>query len=594
MTAPNSKSPGAVVRHANVALARRVSAGLWTHLVFLLIVGSATEYRTAHQDGFTLHAAVVSASVLMRCYLVCSVRSASNPELWRRLLHLAIGITALSWGVFGAMTTVRFGYESFTTLLVLLLIVGSCSAFAGAGAPSYLIVRTYSLSMIGPVIATQAGDGTLRPLLCALVETIVLVYILIQSRNSSEQYWSSFQDRELLRVRAEELEKAKIAAEAANRAKSEFLANISHELRTPMNGVIGMTSLVLETPLSAEQRDYVETARGSADTLLELLNQLLDLSKIEAGKLEPEDAPFQIRELVEAVAKTFQVAASRKGVFLEWSVAPEVVDSLSGDALRVRQVLTNLVSNAIKFTEQGSVSIEVTALFDNPPDYGVQFAVRDTGIGIPKDKQETVFRPFEQADGSTTRRYGGTGLGLTISSRLATLLGGRLWLQSEPGVGSVFYFTARLTRRAGQPEPARSMARAPRPAAGKRVLLAEDNLVNRRLATVLLTKWGNEVICALDGREAVEISGREKFDLILMDLQMPGMSGIEATRKIRERERGSGRHIRIVAMTASAMEEDRRRCLESGMDDYISKPFESAELRRVVEASGEHRLLNAS
>lgn len=594
MSTPDSKSTAAVLRHANTALARRASAGLWTHVVFLLLIGAATEYRRVHEGAFTLHAIVVSASVLMRCYLVCSVRTASRPGHWRGLLHAAVGTTALSWGVFGALTCVWFGYQSFTTLLVLLMIVGSCSAFAAAGAPSFAMVRTYSLGMVAPGMTVQILSGELYAVLCALIEAMFLVDILVQSRINSEEYWSSFHDRELLRVRAEELEKAKVAAESANRAKSEFLANISHELRTPMNGVIGMTSLVLETQLTPEQRDYVETARGSAGTLLDLLNQLLDLSKIEAGKLEPEDAPFQLRELVEAVAKTFQVAANRKGVVLEWSVAHEVVDSLSGDALRVRQVLTNLVSNAIKFTEEGTVSIEVTALFDNPPDYGVQFAVRDTGIGIPKDKQETVFRAFEQADGSTTRRYGGTGLGLTISSRLATLLGGRLWLQSEPGAGSVFYFTARLTRSAAPAEPARSVARAPRHTAGKRILLAEDNLVNRRLATVLLTKWGNEVICALDGREAVEISGREKFDLILMDLQMPGMSGIEATGIIRERERGSGRHIRIVAMTASAMEEDRRRCLESGMDDYISKPFESAELRRVVEASGEQRLLNAS
>ena len=373
-----------------------------------------------------------------------------------------------------------------------------------------------------------------------------------------------------------QLAEARDAAEVANRAKSEFLANMSHEIRTPLNAVIGLADVVLEDELVQEQRESVEMIQTSGTHLLAILNNVLDFAKIEAGQLELECIPFSVQESVVGVREILSFEAREKGLDLQCEICDDLPEVLLGDPVRIRQVLLNLAGNAVKFTHKGEVAIEVKCLDQTPERAVLLFAEHDTGIGLPADKKEHIFESFSQADSTTTRQYGGTGLGLSISARLVEAMGGRIWVESEEGKGSVFQFELALdVGEEGAEEVATSVDQE---ISSLKVLLAEDNVVNQRVAMRMLEQEGHTVRVVGDGQQALLALKEESFDLLLTDIQMPEMDGLDLTRSVRANEAEGDTRQTIVALTAHASETDRQQCLAAGADDYLTKPLRKDDL----------------
>ena len=431
----------------------------------------------------------------------------------------------------------------------------------------------------------------------------------VEVPGQSAQLLSIYRDASERKRNAEQLARAKEAVEAANRelvaanehlkeserlaqemaaraetlhaAKSEFLANMSPEIRTPLNGILGMAGLALQTELEADQREYLELLRSSADNLLALVNDVLDYSKYEAGKLSLNHEQFSLRRVLEDTLRPIAVRASANGLQFHLKVANDVPDALIGDQHRLGQILTNLAGNAIKFTPAGSVAVTIEAESHSGSGIVLHFAVTDTGIGIPAEKHKMIFEPFTQVDGSTTRKYGGTGLGLSIVADLVKLMDGRIWLESATGRGSTFHFTARMERA---PRDSKDPVQIHGPRRSMCILVAEDNAVNQTVARRLLEREGHTVTIAGSGAEALAIFEQQDFDLVLMDVQMPHLDGLQTTAHIREKERERGKRVPIVAMTAHAHESDRERCLAAGMNAYVTKPVRINQLLNTMDS----------
>ena len=425
-----------------------------------------------------------------------------------------------------------------------------------------------------------------------LIEDNYRQYRLNQER---EKEYARKLESEIAKQTAE-LREANARLEEISRLKSDFLANMSHELRTPMNAIIGFSELLAETALAEEQRDYAKTISKSATSLLTLINDILDLAKIEAGKLELERLPFDLVEVLDNVVAMFTIPAKEKGVVVSCTIDSRIPKRIMGDGNRLRQVLVNLAGNAMKFTEKGTVDVRVSYECEAAGRIVGRFSVHDSGIGIPADRVEAIFEKFTQADGSTTRKYGGTGLGLAICLQLVELMGGHLAVESELGKGSTFYFEIPLEEAPAEIISLQEHKEACREkaAAGGRILLVEDNAVNQRLASILITREGYEVDVASDGAEALEHLQHQAFDLVLMDVQMPNMDGMAATRRIRKIEadpalrqnyvglRALKQPLAIIGLTAHARQEDERACYEAGMNGFLTKPIVKAKLTTIL------------
>lgn len=514
--------------------------------------------------------------MLGRAYLSCE-RGADESVRWRRAFVALTAFAGLGWGLIGSALYPSDEHSQLVVAMILLTVSATGLFSLHPSLPAYLAL---SLPIVVPFIVLRLFGDTKADVFAGFTGFFFLLVAEVSARKLAKRFHRGLIVGYRLRVVSREKDVALAAARESSRAKSEFLASMSHEIRTPMNGVIGMSNLLSQTPLSPIQERYASALRASSEQLLGLLNDVLDFAKIEAGRMDLEVSPYNPNEVARMSVDLFAAQAESKGIALSMECETPV-PTVIGDATRVGQILSNLVANAVKFTSAGSVRLSVTCQVANSDHASLIFAIRDTGIGVPKEKQVSIFDAFSQADQSTTRRFGGTGLGLSICKQLVELMHGSIVLKSEPGLGSVFTVTLPVRYVAGEhvspSTPLQGRARLQ-----GRVLLVEDNDVNQLVSVMTLRGLGLEVVTASNGEEAIGRFRDSSPDLILMDCHMPGMDGFEATRAIRALERGSASHVPIIACTANVTGGFRGECIEVGMDEYISKPFRESTLYSIL------------